>query len=77
MIEPRMPAGLWTGSRRRATEQGDRLRILVEVSRTEHGFEGVVSAEGSDVVTPFSGWLEFMALVDAVWRLRNEERGET
>jgi hypothetical protein len=52
------------------------LRILVDVSRTDEAFEGVVSAEGSAVAVPFSGWLEFMALVDAVCRRCDEERGE-
>jgi hypothetical protein len=36
----------------------------------------MVSAEGSDPATRFSGWLELMALLDALWVRSNQKRRE-
>ncbi len=50
------------------------LRILVELSRKDAGVEGVVSVEGSHPSARFSGWLELMALLDALWIRSDQER---
>jgi len=57
-------------------EGGAVLRILIDLSRNDGGIEGVVSAEGSDPATRFSGWLELMALLDALWVRSNQKRRE-
>ena len=57
-------------------EGGSGLRILIDLSRDDACIEGVVSAEGSDPAARFSGWLELMALLDALWIRSNQERRE-
>jgi hypothetical protein len=52
------------------------LRILVDLGRKDGGVEGVVSVEGLDLSARFSGWLELMALLDALWMRTDQKRGE-
>jgi hypothetical protein len=54
----------------------DVVRILIDLSRKDAGVEGVVWAEGSDPSARFSGWLELMALLDALWIRNKQERSE-
>jgi len=43
------------------------VRILIELNRTEDDrVEGVVSTEGSDEASSFSGWLELLALLETM-----------
>ncbi|HZI38164.1 MAG TPA: hypothetical protein VFF24_07650 [Acidimicrobiia bacterium] len=52
------------------------LRILVDLGRKDGGVEGMVSVEGLDLSARFSGWLELMALLDALWMRTDQKRGE-
>ena len=58
----------------KAQPAGGGLRILVDLSRKDGDVEGEVSVEGSDPATRFSGWLELMALLDALWTRSHQER---
>ena len=50
------------------------MRIFVDLSRKDADIEGVVSIEGSEPTARFSGWLELMALLDALW-MRSDQEG--
>lgn len=57
----------------KAQPAGAGLRILVNLSRKDGGVEGVVSAEGSHPAARFSGRLELMALLDALWTRSHQQ----
>jgi hypothetical protein len=52
----------------------DKRRVILEITRSQGGFEGTLLDEGADEPVVFTGWLELLTLLETPHPARNPSR---